>query len=153
MSQYLSIEPSISILIASIGSTEIAIALKHIESIINPKEFEQNHIIEKFDGKIIHFNNHTFPVIDLHEMLQLKINCQSEFLRLLLLDYNKFQFAFFVEEIKEIIILREVTFDPNYDQAFFENSFIQSIIKFEDRPLVLPNFEKIIITTLDKTTL
>lgn len=151
MLQNLSIEPSISIIIASIGNIELALALKNVESIINPKEFEHNPIVEKYEGNCFILNNHTFPIIDLHKMLQLEINCDSEFLRLLLLEFNNVQFGFFVEEIKEIAILREVTFDPKYNQTNFNNSYIKSMIKFEERSLLLPDFEKIINTIVDKT--
>ncbi len=152
MPQNLSIEQSISIIIASIGSIEIGIALKHLKSIINPKEFKLDPIIETNDGKFLIFNDNTFPVIDFHKSFQLKMDYSSEFLRLLLLEYNNVQFAFFVEEIKEVVILKEIMFDPKYDQAIFDTSHIQSIIKFEERSLLLPNFDKIIQTISNKVT-
>jgi len=127
-----------------IAGNEYGINVKTLNSIINPLEdFSLRH---SFNMKIdsLKVDDKEIPFINLYDLFNLKPPAHSKDARIIVVNIKKLTAAFYVENVKEFIsvdikgsILIEFISIP-------EEPLIKWKIKYSDRNILLPDFDKIL---------
>ncbi len=144
MTDFISDDPTVGLIIASISKTKFCFDINHVNAIMNPSEFERNRIIELSNNSFISFNNDTFPIIKLDSFFNLESFPVTLFSRILLLEYNNIQFAFYVDEVKEILAFNQKNMvEAGVEEYTGKNSYFKAYINYQGDSHILPNFNRI----------
>ena len=138
------------LLIYKIADMEFCSDVKDIVAILKPDEIVQMKNQNKLHQ--ILFNQSIFEAIDLHKIYGMKQVIMTDNIRIILHEMFGSRFCFFVDNVIEILTTDRMFIDNKLDLIpYSDKSFIKSILKYQNRNIYLPDFEKI-TKELDKIT-
>jgi chemotaxis signal transduction protein len=133
-----SFEKWIGILVFSVSSLEFGCDITRVHVLSLKK---QNLTA---DGRIL-FNGMEIPVCYLGDLLRTKKTSKNKNNRVLLYESTRGLFALGIDEIKEILPLDEKIFENEVkSEKGTDKNYLLGKIYFEERVIILPDFDKII---------
>jgi len=138
------------LLIYQIANMEFCSDVKNIAAILRMDEVEK---LKKHNSlHQILYHQSIFKTIDLHKIYGLKPIKTTKNIRIILLELFGKRFCFMVDNVIEILTTDSMFIDNSLDLIpYSDKSFIKSILKYQNRKIYLPDFEKI-TKELDKIT-
>lgn len=135
-------------LIFLVGGKEYGISVKIVSSVLNPlQNFSLKQTFDIGKGYIL-INDYEIPLIDFYEILNLSsVTPQSVNTRIIIVDFNSYKFAFYVEKVKEFISVNTDSI-MRFESSAPRQSIIKQYIIMPGRNILLPDFEKIFIERL-----
>jgi chemotaxis signal transduction protein len=117
-----------------------------ISSIIKPDNISLPGITETSKYSLLHVGNKSIPLIDLKKKFEGKEQKLDLNSRVIIIEYMNAQFGLLVEKVNEIIALDSESLKKYGEFILKGNSpdYIEGILQFENRELLLPNIEMII---------
>ena len=135
-------------LIFLIDGEEYGIDLKTLYSIIKPLEDFTPRYLINMGKNSLQIDDEEFPFISLYDLLNKKSPAHSKDTRIIIADVKDHKVAFYVEKIKEFISTDAKGLLPLKFIKATDESFIKCKIKFNERYILLPNFDRILAQTI-----
>ena len=135
-------------LIFLIDGEEYGIDLKTLYSIIKPLEDFTPRYLINMGKNSLQIDDEEFPFISLYDLLNKKSPAHSKDTRIIIADVKDHKVAFYVEKINEFISTDAKGLLPLKFTKATDESFIKCKIKFNERYILLPNFDRILAQTI-----
>ncbi len=130
------------LLIYKIADMEFCSDVKNIVAILRPDEIVQMKNQNKLHQ--ILFNQLIFKTIDLHKIFGMKPVKMNNNIRIILHEMYGKRFCFLVDSVIEILTTDRMFIDNSLDLIpYSDKNFIKSILKYQNRKIYLPDFEKV----------
>ena len=94
--------------------------------------------------KSVTYGESDFITINLHKYFDMKLKGIHSDSRILLIEYNEFKLGFFVDKIIEMITVDANIIQNIHTEVKSMNVFIKSMLKFNGKKFIIPDFDKII---------
>ena len=131
-----------------IDGEEYGIDLKTLYSIIKPLEDFTPRYSINIGKNSLQIDDEEFPFISLYDLFNKKSPAHSKDTRIIIADVKDHKVAFYVEKIKEFISTDAKGLLPLKFIKATDESFIKCKIKFNERYILLPNFDRILAQTI-----
>jgi len=130
------------LLIYEIADMEFCSDVKNIVAIIKMEEVEQ---LKKYNSlHQILYHQSVFITIDLRKIYGLKPNKLTKNIRIILHEMFGKRFCFLADNVIEILTTDSMFIDTSLDLIpYSDKNFIKNILKYHNRRIYLPDFEKI----------
>ena len=131
-----------------IDGEEYGIDLKTLYSIIKPLEDFTPRYSINIGKNSLQIDDEEFPFISLYDLFNKKSPAHSIDTRIIIVDVEDYKVAFYVEKIKEFISTDAKGLLPLKFIKATDESFIKCKIKFNERYILLPDFDRILAQTI-----
>ena len=131
-----------------IDGEEYGIDLKTLYSIIKPLEDFTPRYLINMGKNSLQIDDEEFPFISLYDLFNKKSPAHSIDTRIIIVDVEDYKVAFYVEKIKEFISTDAKGLLPLKFIKATDESFIKCKIKFNERYILLPDFDRILAQTI-----
>ena len=135
-------------LIFLIDGEEYGIDLKTLYSIIKPLEDFTPRYSINIRKNSVQIDDEEFPFISLYDLFNKKSPAHSIDTRIIIVDVEDYKVAFYVEKIKEFISTDAKGLLPLKFIKVTDESLIKCKIKFNERYILLPDFDRILAQTI-----
>ena len=127
-----------------IAGNEYGINVKTLNSIINPLEdFSLRHSFS-IGKDSLRIDDKEIPFINLYELYNIKSPAHTKDTRIIVVNIEEHTAAFYVEKVKEFISVDTKGSIPLEFISMPDELFIKWKIKYSDRDILLPDFDKIL---------
>jgi len=131
-----------------IDGKEYGISLKTLYSIIKPLEDFSPRYSINIRKNSVQINDEEFPFISLYDLYNKKSPAHSKDTRIVIADIEDHRVAFYVEKIKEFISTDANGSIPLKIIAAPDEPLIKCQIKYNDRYILIPDFDRILAQTI-----
>ena len=131
-----------------IDGEEYGIDLKTLYSIIKPLEDFTPRYLINMGKNSLQIDDEEFPFISLYDLFNKKSPAHSIDTRIIIVDVEDYKVAFYVEKIKEFISTDAKGLLPLKFIKVTDESLIKCKIKFNERYILLPDFDRILAQTI-----
>ena len=144
---YLISESLTGLVVFEISEMEFCTDIKNISAIINPIEINQTSLFESKNPKF-QINDLIIPIVEFNRFFSVKHKSKSKDSRIVLVEIQDQVFGFFVDRVKEIFSMSKGFKSKLKFSIGNENEYIIGKLDYENRQLLIPDFNKIALVKL-----
>lgn len=132
----------------SVDKLLFGLEILHIQEIIRFTEITKIPNAPPFVEGVVNLRGKVIPVLDLRKKLFLPLKEYNQSARIIISEVEKAIVGFIVDEVKEVMYIKECDLEPAPEIALsIDSRFIQSIAKLEKRLLIMLDIENVLTKT------
>lgn len=137
-------EPQVSLLTFNLEDEWFAVQLEQVKYVtkiseITPVPGTSRHVLG-----VINYKSAIYPVLDIHEMLNLVPQIPTRSTRLVIISFNKYSFAILVDTITEVKEVREADLESQVRLSKDFTEYIAHELRIDNQLLGLLNLDRIL---------
>lgn len=138
------IEPQTSLLTFNLGEEWFAVRLEQVKYVTKITDVTPVPGTSRYILGVINYKSAIYPVLDIHEMLNLLPQMPGRSTRLIIIHYGKYHFAVLVDAVTEVKEVRESELENQLHISKDFSDYVSSELRIDNRLLGLLNIERIL---------
>lgn len=130
-----------------LAEEEYGIDILKVEEIQRMKEISLTRVpqAEEYIEGVVNLRGNVIPVVDLRKRFGLKEKKMDKQTRIIVVNINERSLGFLVDQVNEVIDAEKDSIDdPPQEIVKIDSSFIQGIVRHEERLIIMLDIENII---------
>ena len=132
-----------------IAGKEYGIDVERLHSIINPQDFITLQHSLNINKDSIRIDDKEISIINLYELYHLQSPPRNTDTRIIVVNIEEQTFAFYVEKVREFISIGTKSSELSEFISMNEEPLIKWKMKYGDRYILLPDFDKILTAIIN----
>jgi len=128
-----------------LANEEYGVDIMRVQEIILPGEITQMPEVPDFIRGLINLRGHVIPIVDLRKRFGLPTNQQDEHTRIIVVNVGTKTIGMVVDAVNEVLRINEEQIEPPPSSVVgIDHAYIESLVKFEDKLLILLNMDNLL---------
>lgn len=128
-----------------LANEEYGVNIMRVQEIILSGEITQMPEVPDYIRGLINLRGHVIPIVDLRLRFGLPVGKHDEHTRIIVVNVGSKTIGMVVDAVNEVLRINEEQIEPPPSSVVgIDHAYIQSLVKFEDKLLILLNMDRLL---------